>query len=66
MAFVDWTCRGNLLVHPTQAHQKTTALNKNEAFLEKIRRFTLSFPETTEASHFEKTSFRVKKKIFAT
>jgi predicted DNA-binding protein (MmcQ/YjbR family) len=26
----------------------------------------LSFPNATEESHFEKTSFRVKKKIFAT
>jgi predicted DNA-binding protein (MmcQ/YjbR family) len=26
----------------------------------------LSLPETTEEPHFEKTSFRVKKKIFAT
>jgi len=26
----------------------------------------LSFPETAEEPHFEKTSFRVKKKIFAT
>jgi hypothetical protein len=26
----------------------------------------LSFPETTEEPHFEKTSFRVRKKIFAT
>jgi predicted DNA-binding protein (MmcQ/YjbR family) len=26
----------------------------------------LSFPETTEQPHFEKTSFRVKNKIFAT
>jgi predicted DNA-binding protein (MmcQ/YjbR family) len=26
----------------------------------------LSFPETTEEPHFEKTSFRVKNKIFAT
>ena len=26
----------------------------------------LSFPETSEQPHFEKTSFRVKKKIFAT
>ncbi len=26
----------------------------------------LSFPETTEQPHFEKTSFRVGKKIFAT
>jgi predicted DNA-binding protein (MmcQ/YjbR family) len=31
-----------------------------------LRKLSLSFPETTEAPHFEKTSFRVKKKIFAT
>ena len=32
----------------------------------KLRTLALSFPETTEEPHFEKTSFRVKKKIFAT
>ena len=31
-----------------------------------LRELALSFPETTEEPHFEKTSFRVKKKIFAT
>lgn len=31
-----------------------------------IRKIALSFPETTEQPHFEKTSFRVKQKIFAT
>jgi predicted DNA-binding protein (MmcQ/YjbR family) len=31
-----------------------------------FRKVALSFPEATEESHFEKTSFRVKKKIFAT
>jgi predicted DNA-binding protein (MmcQ/YjbR family) len=31
-----------------------------------LRNLALSFPETTEEPHFEKTSFRVKKKIFAT
>ncbi len=31
-----------------------------------IRNTALSFPETTEQPHFEKTSFRVKQKIFAT
>jgi predicted DNA-binding protein (MmcQ/YjbR family) len=31
-----------------------------------LRKLALSFPETTEEPHFEKTSFRVKKKIFAT
>ena len=30
------------------------------------RRFALSLPEATEAPHFEKSSFRVKGKIFAT
>ena len=31
-----------------------------------LREVALSFPETTEESHFEKTSFRVKNKIFVT
>jgi predicted DNA-binding protein (MmcQ/YjbR family) len=31
-----------------------------------FRTLALSFPETTEQPHFEKTSFRVGKKIFAT
>lgn len=31
-----------------------------------LQTLALSFPETTEEPHFEKTSFRVKKKIFAT
>ena len=31
-----------------------------------FRKIALSFPEATEVPHFEKTSFRVKKKIFAT
>ncbi len=31
-----------------------------------LRTLALSFPEATEEPHFEKTSFRVKKKIFAT
>jgi len=31
-----------------------------------LRQTALSLPETTEEPHFEKTSFRVKKKIFAT
>lgn len=34
--------------------------------LETLREIALSFPEATEEPHFEKTSFRVKKKIFAT
>ena len=34
--------------------------------LELLRKIALSFPETTEEAHFEKTSFRIKKKIFAT
>ena len=31
-----------------------------------LRQLALALPESEEASHFEKTSFRVKKKIFAT
>lgn len=31
-----------------------------------LKKIALSFPETIEEPHFEKTSFRVKKKIFAT
>ena len=31
-----------------------------------VRERALSFPEVTEEPHFEKTSFRVRKKIFAT
>ncbi len=34
--------------------------------IETFRQIALSFPETTEEPHFEKTSFRVNKKIFAT
>jgi len=31
-----------------------------------VRKLALSFPEAEEQPHFEKASFRVKKKIFAT
>jgi hypothetical protein len=34
--------------------------------LTELRQLALAFPESTEEPHFEKTSFRVKKKIFAT
>ena len=34
--------------------------------LEEVRRFALSLPGATEEPHFEKTSFRVRGKIFAT
>ncbi|MGH2666408.1 MmcQ/YjbR family DNA-binding protein [Flavobacterium sp.] len=33
--------------------------------IETFRKIALSFPETSEQPHFEKTSFRVGKKIFA-
>ncbi|WP_420318650.1 MmcQ/YjbR family DNA-binding protein [Ekhidna sp.] len=33
---------------------------------DQLKRLALSFPETTEEPHFEKTSFKVRKKIFAT
>jgi hypothetical protein len=31
-----------------------------------LRKLALSFPEAEEMPHFEKTSFRIRKKIFAT
>ena len=34
--------------------------------IQTFRNIALSFPDVTELPHFEKTSFRVKKKIFAT
>jgi predicted DNA-binding protein (MmcQ/YjbR family) len=34
--------------------------------IDTLRKLALSFPEVTEKPHFEKLSFRVKKKIFAT
>lgn len=34
--------------------------------IDSFRDLALSFPEVTEEPHFEKTSFKVKKKIFAT
>ena len=34
--------------------------------MKKIKDICLSFPETKEEPHFHKTSFRVRKKIFAT
>ncbi len=34
--------------------------------LHSFRKLALSFPEVTEVPHFEKMSFRVNKKVFAT
>ena len=34
--------------------------------IDTFRKLALSFPEVTEEPHFEKNSFRVRKKIFAT
>lgn len=34
--------------------------------IESFRKLALSFPDAVEAPHFEKESFRYKKKIFAT
>ena len=38
----------------------------NERLLSLVRNLTGSFPEVMELPHFEKPSFRVRKKIFAT
>lgn len=40
--------------------------NKVMVSFEKFRELALSFPGSEELPHFEKASFRVKKKIFAT
>jgi hypothetical protein len=34
--------------------------------IEAFKKLTMALPEVTEAPHFEKTSFRVRNKIFAT
>lgn len=34
--------------------------------IEEFRKLAMSFPDATEEPHFEKISFRIKKKIFAT
>ncbi|MCR4031607.1 MULTISPECIES: MmcQ/YjbR family DNA-binding protein [Flavobacterium] len=34
--------------------------------IDEFRKLALSFPDAGEEPHFEKTSFRIKKKIFAT
>ena len=34
--------------------------------IQKFRKLAMAFPEATEEPHFEKTSFRVNKKIIAT
>lgn len=36
------------------------------SYIDTFRDLALSFPNTTEVPHFEKTSFRIGKKIFAT
>jgi len=40
--------------------------NKKMVDIETFKTLALSFPETVEVPHFEKTSFRTNKKIFAT
>lgn len=39
---------------------------KEDSKIEWVRMLALALPETTEEPHFEKTSFRVKNKIFLT
>lgn len=34
--------------------------------IEEVRKFALSLPEATEQPHFEKSSFRIRGKVFAT
>ena len=52
-----------VFILPSQGRQtKVNAMISVDTF----RKLALAFPEATEEPHFEKTSFRVKKKIFAT
>src|SRR5205085_6611083 len=46
---------------PRSRTETARPMNLNEA-----RRFALSLPQTTEAPHFDKSSFRVEGNIFAT
>lgn len=57
-----------LLVANYQLLLTSLVTNTNRAMISinTFRKFALSLPEVTEEPHFEKTSFRVKKKIFAT
>ncbi len=45
-----------------KSQEESRIMVHNETF----RKLALSFPKAIEQSHFEKTSFRVEKKIFAT
>ncbi len=45
---------------------RTICSEKFMVTINTFRKIALSFPETTEEPHFEKSSFRIKKKIFAT
>jgi len=38
----------------------------NTVFAETVRELALALPESSESAHFDKVSFRVRKKIFAT
>jgi hypothetical protein len=51
-----------IIIYPAKKDPPAINMVKPETF----RQIALAFPGTVEQPHFEKTSFRVKKKIFAT
>ena len=57
----------NLILHLPAKQDILNQANSAIMDIEVFRKLALSFPETIEAPHFEKTSFRINKgKIFAT
>ena len=48
----------------SQLTPKQLIILKTMKQIDYLRHIALSFPNTTELPHFEKTSFRVKNKIF--
>ena len=47
-------------------NKKSLVFLKIMVTIETVRQTALSFPQVTEQPHFEKSSFRINKKIFAT
>ena len=54
------------MVHPSSAFPNLYEIKNLMVSIETFRQIALSFPEVAEQPHFEKTSFRVAKKIFTT
>jgi hypothetical protein len=53
----------SFITHPVHSHNKR---NTNMVSIKTFREMAMAFDQVTEQPHFEKTSFRINKKIFAT